>query len=402
MVNDDTPVPGRAPRGAGSPSALRRANYERVIDTLRFRGAMTQAALARATGLSPATVSNLVRALGDEGLVTTDPTTSSGRRAVRVALARKELAVAVGIDVGRRHVRLLLAAEDGSVLGESYEGIAAGHGPERCLVLMDSMLDRTLADAGVSRSELVGAGVGIPGPIDARTGVVGHAAVLPEWVGLELRPALAERLAMPVVVDNDANLGALAEHRWGDHSGADHLVFVKVASGIGAGLVLGGQVHRGQIGITGELGHLQVQPFGPVCRCGNRGCLETVAAIPTMLSALAASTGRTPRTSELLQLVQARDLAALRVLEDAGLALGQVLGGLCNLLNPEVVLLAGPLTGVGDLLLAATRRGLERATPPVVAASTTLALETLGARAEAMGAAGAAHDAAQVPLRHAG
>lgn len=131
------------------------------------------------------------------------------------------------------------------------------------------------------------------------------------------------------------------------------------------------------------------------------GCLETVAAIPTMLSALAASSGRTPRTSELLQLVQAQDLAALRVLEDAGLALGQVLGGLCNLLNPEVVLLAGPLTEVGGLLLAATRRGLERATPPVVAASTTLALETLGARAEALGAAGAAHEAAQVPLRHA-
>ncbi|MTB72118.1 ROK family protein [Arsenicicoccus sp. MKL-02] len=385
-----------ARRGSGSPSALRRANTERLVAVLRYRGPSTQASLARATGLSPATVSNLVRMLAEDGQVVTGTTTANGRRAVEVSLAEQHRSVAAGIDVGRRHVRLLLVAEDGEVLAESFEGLPVGHSLQACFALVEELLDRALAEVSLERADLVGAGVGIPGPIDARTGLVGHAALLPEWVGLHVRQALEDHLQLPVTVDNDANLGALAEARWGAHAGVPDLAYVKVASGIGAGLILGGQLHRGHIGITGEIGHLQVSSFGQVCRCGNRGCLETVAAVPTLLAGLEASVGRTPRTSELLQLVQSGDLAALRVLEDAGLVLGQVLGGLCNLLNPAVIVLGGPLMPVGDLLLAAVRRGLERATTPVVAAATTVTLESFGARAEALGAAAVAHAAERV------
>ena len=383
-----------APRGSGSPSALRRANTERVLRHLRSSGASTQADLARATGLSPATVSNLVRSLVDDGRVATGTTTASGRRATQVTLVPQAgRQVALGIDVGRRHVRVVVATESGEVVGESAHELPAGHRASECLQVVADLVSEVRVAADHAGHRLVGAGLGIPGPVDVRTGLVGHGAILPEWVGLPIAETFAERLGMPVHVDNDATLGALAEARWGAYKGVQDLVYVKVASGVGSGLVLGGRVHRGHLGMTGEIGHLPVAAYGQVCRCGNRGRLETVASVPSMLAALGVSAGRLPRTSELISLVQAGDPAALRVLEDAGAALGQVCGGLCNVINPAVIAVGGPLTAVGEALLPSIRHGLSRATTPAVAEATVLTLTTLGDRTEALGAAALAHSA---------
>ena len=129
-------------------------------------------------------------------------------------------------------------------------------------------------------------GVAIPGPIDARTGRIAHGAILPAWVGFRPVDRLAQALRLPVHLDNDANLGALAELTWGPYGDAEHLLYVKVASGIGAGLVLSGQVYRGALGITGGVGHMPISEYGPVCRCGNRGCLEAMASVATMIDSL--------------------------------------------------------------------------------------------------------------------
>ena len=271
-------------KNPGSQSALRHLNQQRIIECLRS-GPSTQAELARQTGLSTATVSNIVKIMQDDGLVSTEPTTSSGRRALNVRLNSSGI-VAVGIDFGRRHLRVVLASLSYQVIAEESILLPLGHQATEGIAAAVRLLEHLLAESGVERSALVGAGVGIPGPIDRRTGTVAQGAILPEWIGINILEHLEETLKIPVFVDNDANLGALSEVTWGPHSGISNLMFLKIGSGIGAGLILNGAPYYGNVGVTGEIGHATIHEHGLVCRCGNRGCLETIASTTTMIELL--------------------------------------------------------------------------------------------------------------------
>lgn len=384
----NAPSSDRRPRGSGSQRALRAANRVRLVRALRDRGPSTQAELARHTGLSAATVSNLVHLLLGEGVVETETTTSSGRRAVSVSLSPSALdRYAVGIDIGRSHLRVLACTPARQVLGERLVPLPAGHRPEDTLVRAAHLLDDLIDGCGLDRADILGCGVGLPGPIDARTSRITHDIILPEWGGIHLQEQLTAHLGLPVNVENDANLGAVAEVWWGDHGVSDDLVFVKVGSGIGAGIVLGGRLHRGHTGITGELGHVVVSEFGAVCRCGSRGCLETVASVRTMLTHMrAGDLTADPTIDDLVRLTAADHPATLRIVEDAGLAIGQVLGGVANLLGPRIFVLGGPVIPLGDHLLTAVRRGFARWASPVLTGDTTIVMSSLDGRAEALGA----------------
>ncbi|GAB76577.1 Sugar kinase of the NBD/HSP70 family, may contain an N-terminal HTH domain [Austwickia chelonae] len=375
--------------GAGSQSALRSANTRRVLACLTESGPMTQVALSKSTGLSPATISNLVAKLRSEGVVATSPTTSSGRRAVLVELGGvPQCKVAVGIDMGRRHLRIALCTLNREVVAEKAVGLPADHHAEDSIGLADRVLTILLERAGLERSQVVGCGVGIPGPIDAGSGKIAHGVILPAWVDFRPIDRLREVLRRPVYLDNDANLGGLAEITWGPYAEAGHLLYVKVGTGIGAGLVLSGQVYRGAMGITGEIGHIPVAEHGLVCRCGNRGCLETVASTSVMVEALvkAGVLEHDAGIARLVETVRAGDPAAGRVAEDAGMALGQVLGMMVNVLNPAVVVIGGSLVGLGGDLLGPVRRGIRRFASPTVSARTEVVLSSLGERAEVLGA----------------
>ncbi|MHA7155787.1 ROK family transcriptional regulator [Arthrobacter sp. TMN-50] len=373
------------PPSPGSQSALRQRNQQRVISVLTG-GPQTQAELARQTGLSTATVSNIVRAMVDVGLATTAPTTSSGRRALSVIL-NDNGSLAVGIDVGRRHVRVVLAGLNYQVMQDEAVALPLGHCAREGLDAAERLLDQLLLRAGASRAAVLGAGVGIPGPIDRRTGTVVQGAILPEWVGINILATFGERLGFPVFIDNDANLGALAQVTWGPHGSVENLMFLKVGSGIGAGLILGGSVYYGHVGITGELGHSTIVEHGLVCRCGNRGCLETVASTSTMVDLLSRRAEGPITVDGLVNLALAGDTAALRVIDDAGLALGKAVAHVANLINPELVVIGGPLTSLGDILLEPIRRGLLRHAVPVVGESTAVLMSALGDRTEALGGA---------------
>ena len=370
-------------RNPGSQTALRELNQQRIADTLLASGPSTQAELARQTGLSTATISNIVRIMSDAGIVETEPTTSSGRRALLVRLSNRG-AVAVGIDFGRRHLRIAITTLGYDVVAEENIELAMGHRAEEGIETASSLLAKMLADNDIAHSSVLGIGVGIPGPIDRRAGRVVQGAILPEWVGIELAD-LEVGLRFPVVFDNDANLGALAEVTWGPHSEIDNLVFVKVGSGIGAGLILNGRPFYGGLGITGEIGHDTITDNGVVCHCGNRGCLETVASTSVMLDLLARA-GVT-RVRQIVSRARAGDSATLRVLDDAGLAVGRALASVANLINPEVIVIGGPLAELGDLFLGSIERGLMRHAVPSVGESTRLVMSSLGERAEALGAA---------------
>lgn len=382
-------------RNPGSQSALRELNQQRIIDALRVAGPSTQAEIARHTGLSTATVSNIVKAMAEAGIVAIETVTSSGRRASSVQLCDTG-AVAVGIDFGRRHFRIVVATVGHSVLAEEFVELPVGYRAEEGIDRAAALLGELLERHGIRAAAVVGVGVGIPGPIDRRSGTVVQGAILPEWVGIELGD-LEDRLHFPVLFDNDANLGALAEVTWGPHNGVEDLVFVKIGSGIGSGLILGGKPYYGSFGVTGEIGHETITDHGAICHCGNRGCLETVASTSVMMELLSRPGGERVTTADIVSNALGGDSATLRVLDDAGAAIGRALAGVANLINPAVIVVGGPLAELGDILLAPIARGLVRHAVPVVGQSTALAMSSLGARAEALGAVSLALQGAQAP-----
>jgi predicted NBD/HSP70 family sugar kinase len=210
--------------------------------------------------------------------------------------------------------------------------------------------------------------------------------ILPAWAGLRPAEELAERLELPIMVDNDANLGALAEYTVGAGRGVPDLVYLKLASGIGAGLVLGGRLHRGTSGIAGELGHVMSNPDGLVCRCGNRGCLETVAAAPALLELLRVSHGEQLGVGDLLALAAEGDVGVRRVFADAGRSVGRSVADLVNAVNPALVVVGGELAAVGEPLLDGIRASIERYALPAAAAALEVVPGVLGERAEVLGA----------------
>jgi predicted NBD/HSP70 family sugar kinase len=389
--------PVRGARNPGSQGALRHLNQERLFEFLLANGPSTQAELARGTGLSTATVSNIVRDMAAKGVVETSPVNSSGRRALLVQLSDTG-DIAVGVDFGRRHVRIVLATLGYELLAEESVVLPLGYDVATSLQTASDLLDRLLESNGFERQSVLAVGVGVPGPIDRRTGTVLQGAILPEWVGVNLRD-LESAFHFPVVVDNDANLGALAEVTWGANRGTRNLMFVKIGSGIGAGLILNGQPYYGYLGITGELGHTPVVEHGIICRCGNRGCLETVASTTVMLESLNRGTDESVSTADIVSGGLARDPSTLRIVGDAGAAIGKAIANIANIINPEIVLIGGPLAGLGDILLDPIQHGILQNAIPAIGDTTTLRMSSLGDRAESLGAAAlviqssiAAHD----------
>jgi predicted NBD/HSP70 family sugar kinase len=246
------------------------------------------------------------------------------------------------------------------------------------------MVRHTLRSAGLARTDLRAVGMCVPAPLDRRSARI-RGRILPGWRELSPADELHRRLDVPVVVDNDANLGALAELDRGAARGVADVVYVKVASGVGAGIVLGGRLHRGASGIAGEIGHVQIGEHGQVCRCGNRGCLETLAAAPRLLELLQPAYDEPLSTERLLELDDASDAGVRRVLSDAGRTIGRVLGDLCNSLNPEAVVVGGSL-GLSPSLAEGIRAAVDRYAQPDTAAAVRVVPGELGNRAEVIGA----------------
>ncbi|MEH0110396.1 ROK family transcriptional regulator [Tersicoccus sp. MR15.9] len=390
---------GPGSRNTGSQRALRDFNQQRIREVLAGSGPATQADLARRTGLSTATISNIVKRMAAASLVTTAPTTSSGRKATLVSL-NEDGSFAAGIDFGRRHIRIILATPGHTILAERFQDVPPGLSATEVIDEAGRLLERMLEETGRRREDLLGCGVGVPGPVDRRTGEIVYGAILPEWVGIHVLDRLRSTLRTPVHLDNDANLGALAETTWGPYTDAHDLAFVKVGSGIGMGLILRGELYYGNVGLTGELGHTTVVEQGQICRCGSRGCLETVASTSYMLDLLA-RTRRTDRpltTADLVADASAGDPAARRVVADAGQALGRALASMANILNPELIIIGGPLAALDGILLDPVRQGMHRHAIPAVSATTELAMASLGDRAEALGACTLAFQQAAVPV----
>jgi predicted NBD/HSP70 family sugar kinase len=377
-------------RSEGSLASLRRLNRRRVINALREHGMISRAEIARRTSLSRSTVSSLVAELQSDGLVVEreEPGAAHGEHGGRPPILLSfdaSAGAAVGIDFGHSHVRVAVSDLSSNILAERAATMDTDHAARHGLDVALELIDEALAEAGVERTRLIGAGLGLPGPVDQTDGVIGSSAILPGWVGVAAGEEMRRRLDVPVSVENDANLGALAELTHGAGRGATDLVYLKLASGIGAGLILGGRLYRGSGGVAGELGHVPVEPEGAVCRCGNRGCLETAASTGALLEILRRSHGELT-VAQMLRLAREGDLGCRRVIADAGRVVGSAAAFVFNLLNPQRMIVGGDLAEAGDLLLDAVRSSVRLAALPAAAEAGSVVAGVLGERAQVLGA----------------
>ena len=377
----------RRPRPAGP-----RHSRTLLLDALRRAESLTQVELAATTGLTPGTVSAAVAALDAEGLVRVVDTIRSGRRARSVSLATSGGAL-TGVHCYRDAVRVVVDPGNDRPTVAGTVPLPGGHRAEHAVREARTLLDDLLSETGTDPADVAAVGVGVPSPVEVSTGRVFGSGVRDGWDEIVATPALfAPAPDVPVVFDNDGNLGALAEARLGAGRGCRTVVRVAVSEGVSGGIVAGGEVVHGRTGTAGELGHLTIDPDGAMCSCGNRGCLQVYAGSTAVLDLLAASHG--PLTlPEVLNYAAEGDLGCRRVLTDVGRHLGTAMASVCTVLDPDVVVVGGTLAQAGDLLLDPLREMLGERTAVTSGAVARVVAGQLGEAASARGALLLARDA---------
>lgn len=343
-------------RGGRSQSALRKSNERLILELLRSTGPASQATLARLSGLSRSAVNAIVKTLSADEVVAVTP--GSNGRETKVTLVTGSGAV-LAIDLGHRRLHGSLFSFDTQTRYDETLDLGDQHDAEEGVAAIGDVVARLQARAAIDPSRIRCASVALHAPYESVSHMISGSGIWPGWRGLDVEAVLASRLDLPVIVDNDANLAALAEWTWGAGRGASELLYAKCANGIGSGLILNGRIFRGSNGMAGELGHIVVNDRGALCNCGSRGCLSAVAsgrAIGLKLTAAGE-----PRDSLLEVIAQARagDPTCRRVLAESGKALGFALAHAVKLIAPAVIIIGGEMAAAGPLLLDPLRTELQ-------------------------------------------
>lgn len=326
----------------GSPALIRDLNRSAVLALIGSEGPVARVEIARRLSLSAATVTEVTRELVADGLVrVVDQAASSGGRPPLLLGLVAEAAHVLGVKVAPDRIAVVKVNLDGEILTR-HETPVDALGPNSLGRLVDLL--RTAVDAADGK-RLLGIGLGVPGTVDAQSGVV-DAPIL-GWRSIALGQTLREQLGLPVLIDNDVNTLAVAERLYGHGRDAEHFLTVTIGRGVGLGIVVGGDVYRGARGGAGEFGHVPVVEGGPVCECGMLGCLEALVADPALVGKAVEVGILEPggsiheRIDELRRLADAGQPDALAIYADAGAILGRAVGGLVNVLSPQLVILSG-------------------------------------------------------------
>jgi predicted NBD/HSP70 family sugar kinase len=374
-----------------APMNLREEGRLRVLQALYDSAGTSRPELVRVTGLSRATVSALVADMIAAGLVREDDGLAGpesrpiGRPAQSLSLDRCA-AYAVGADIGHAHVRVALCDLYGRPVWDQAEVTEADGAPQETLDLVADLTGRALGECHVPRERVLGLGADIASPVRS-DGALGAEGIMPGWAGIRPGTELERRTGLAAQLINDASAGALAEHRYGAGRGTDDMVYVRLSAGIGAGIIAAGRLLHGTGGLAGEIGHLPAMPAGPVCRCGNRGCLETVASPVAIARLLQDSWGQPVTPGDLPRLLAGSRPGALRVIQDAGEAIGRALATLVTLVNPQLIVLGGDLAATGEQLAGPIRHAIARHAIPSAVPQVTIVTGELGSSAEVRGAA---------------
>jgi len=358
---------------------------------------VSRADIARLAGLSRSTVSEIINEILPMGLVAEvgEGPSRGGRRPI-VLEFQDDACVILGVEMGGAHVAVALTDLRGKILAwESMEHPVRSD-PDGARVVIADLCHQCLEAPEAQGRPLVGIGVAAPCPVDPAHPDRLSPVVMPAWDGKLGLDDLSEKYGVPLLVDNDANLGALAEYWWGQGEDVDNLAYIKVATGIGSGHIIGGEIYRGATGVAGEIGHIAIDPQGKRCICGLRGCLVTMVGGHALEARAAELMAEFPHSSLVDQKATIRDIEnaalmgdplALEVIQEAAKHLGTALAGLLNLMNPAVVVLGGDLARVGELVLAPLRERVQSRTLVSSVAAAEILVSKLGPQSVAVGAA---------------
>ncbi|HEX5808936.1 MAG TPA: ROK family transcriptional regulator [Anaerolineales bacterium] len=380
-----------------------------VMRALRRQGRISRSEISSITGWSKAKASQEIRNLVDKGyLQEVGEGASQGGRKPRLLRINNQLGYIAGIDIGATSVDIALADVTGSILQRCYESTDVHLSPEAVLGRCCALLLGLLKHEGAAPDQILGIGVGVPGPVDFGRGVLVAPPLMPEWEDFPIRDFLKKSFFSAfIVVDNDVNIMALGEQRAGDGAGIDHLIFVKIGTGIGAGIISNGKIHRGSDGCAGDIGHICVDKAGPLCACGNTGCLEAMAAGPAIVAKAteAARNGTSPVLSQMREsnggFIRAEDVnaacregdqAALDIIRESGQMIGDVLASLVNFFNPSHIFVGGGISNFGNHLLVAIRKAVLHRSLPLATTHLSIKFSRMGSNAGVMGAISLALD----------
>lgn len=367
---------------------LRDQNLALILRKVWTETETTRASLSRDTGLSRSSVSSLVDHLLEIGLFEERGAgvSTGGRKPTRLRFNDQSGSI-LGVDIGASHIAAIVIDLQGQRLAWRQELCPVRDEPQLAIESLRSLISTTLEEAHVSESELLGVGVGVPSPISPLHPHSLSPIFMPAWRGVDLIEALGLPQDLCVIIENDANLGALAEMWWGAGQGSHHLAFIKLGTGVGAGFIIEGKVFRGHGGSAGELGHMVIDPEGPRCVCGLQGCLVTFIGSQPLLSR-AESLGISHQDlSSLLHALRDGDPDARSVIAEAASRLGLAVASLMNMLNPERVILGGELASAGDALLHPLRSSVQSRSLWSAISNSDIVVSALGEEVIALGAA---------------
>ena len=358
-----------------------------LLDLIRRQRCITRAGLASITGLARSTITQRVDQLIAKGLVNEvgEAASTGGRPATMLGFNATSGVVLVA-DLGATHSRLAICDLDANPLAEISHDIDIADGPTKVLGWVQETFGELTEEAGRSSADVRGIGIGVPGSVDFVAGRAVHPSRMPGWDGYPIRERFIERYGVPVLVDNDVNIMALGEF-WAMDPGVDDFVFVKVGTGIGSGLILGGHLHRGARGAAGDIGHIQAGSADVMCRCGNPGCLEASAGGAALARSLRAQGYDAADSRDVVAFVKAGNGDAIHAVRDAGRLIGGVLASTVNILNPAVISIGGDIAEAGQQLLAGIREIVYQRSTALSTNDLQITTGMLGDRAGIIGAA---------------
>ncbi|MGH2736142.1 MAG: ROK family transcriptional regulator [Actinomycetota bacterium] len=358
-----------------------------LLSLIRGGRATTRAELTEISGLARSTVAQRLDALKSRGLIhEVGATSSTGGRRAAVLAFDSGAGVVLAADLGATHSRVAVTDLAGVVLGEVSRDIQISDGPGVVLDWLDEQFGTLLEQANKSSARVRGIGIGVPGPVEFATGRPISPPIMPGWDGYPI-PDRFESLDVPVLVDNDVNIMALGEH-WAKHRDCDHMLFVKVGTGIGCGIVASGSIHHGSQGAAGDIGHIRVTDDpSVVCTCGNTGCVEAVAGGGAIARRLAALGVDAHNSRDVARLARHGHPEAVRLLRDGGRKLGEVLAAGVNFFNPALIVIGGDIAGAHDQLFAGVREIIYQRSLALATRHLRVVRSELGDRAGIIGAA---------------
>jgi N-acetylglucosamine repressor len=355
---------------------LKETNRSKILNVIKTHGAISRVDIARLTGLSPAGVTGITRQLIDDGLVweKQEGNSRGGRRPILLALNSKG-AYVVGLKLAPQHVTFALTDLNAEVILQRRVDMDMTN-PVEVAEAITVEIQNMITAAHIDQRRVIGIGVAIPGITDADRGILRVSPFI-KWHDIPFAELLESKIGYPVCIDNDVNTLALFERVYGYGQGIENFLLITTGQGIGMGIISNGRLHRGVFGGAGEFGHINIEPEGPPCTCGNRGCLETCIGDNWLVRRAALNGLNVQIAEDLVALAEGGNPVANDILAKAGSVLGRALAMLINLFNPELIVLSGEGIRARDFMSDAIHQAIQRYTFRPLDRDTKIRFETL-------------------------